>query len=175
MLTDNFKKWQKFVLTNTTVSDSPQPIGETFVSTAANGTTTDGLTHILCDADSFAECYSAIHQSLVYVGSGSTPASVTDVRMESPIVPGLYITVITNYSGEFKNHSAVVNISAKVQNISGSTLTINEVGWAKGLMLSDSASSAPSVKYLLMAREVLTEPVTLGAGDAKTFDLKFIF
>lgn len=174
MLTDNFKKWQKFVLTNPTVSDTPQEIGEALVSSAANGTTTEGLTHILCSASNCAETLSLVNRSLLYFGQGSTPSSVSDVRMETPIVPGRSITVVTGFSGEYKNHNTIITLSGEVENIGQDAITIREIGWVKGLMLSTSQSSAASIKYVLMAREVLSEPVVLGNGESKSFEFKIV-
>ncbi len=175
MLTDNFKIWQRFILTNTMMSDTPQPLDGTLVASAANGSTTGGLTHILCNAANFAQCYSAIDRSLVYFGSGTTPAAVTDVKMESGYFPGLYIADSTSITSEYKNHTAIVTVTSLVQNIGASIVTISEVGWLKGLMLSTSAESEATLKFVLMAREVMTEPVTLGSGGTATFNLKFVF
>ena len=96
----------------------------------------------------------------VLIGSGTTPPSNDDYKLESK-----YDTSVFNY-GSVSVSSVVeeegyvkIKIARQFTNISGSEKTINEVGLA-----AYTQSSGGYTKFLI-ARDVLDQPITLADGE----------
>ena len=174
MLTDNYKKWYAFVQGNSTVSSTPLPIGNEIIATTLNGVAVPGYTHIQCASGSALESLCPGYKSHIYYGSGSTPASVTDTNLESPISPAMKLTSLTTVSSEYKNHRAILTVSSLATNISSSAITVRELVWLKEMKLSKGASASVESCSVVLAREVLEEPVTIEAGGTHTFEVQFI-
>lgn len=90
------------------------------------------------------------------IGSGTTPATSNDYKLDN---------VESNYTIITQNHTVFTNtygnqilvINRIIQNTSSSAITINELGicgWK-----------------IMIAREVLAEPVTLQPGEKHTFSM----
>jgi len=174
MLNDNFKVWRKFALTNTSVSDTLLPLEGSLTATSLNGVPTSGYTHILCNKDTACQALSPAYKSHIYYGSGRTPASVTDTHLESPLSPVLKVMSETTVSAEFKNHSTVLTVSSLASNVSASAVTIGELVWLKEMSLAASEGGSVTNCSVVMARHTLDEPVTLAAGESRTFNIRII-
>lgn len=107
----------------------------------------------------------------LFFGSGSTPATINDYTLDSPITSGLSIT---NRVGKGTSKEAdgkyVVFSMIKVKNTSDSTINICEVGCFSSFQVSSASS-----KKALMERHVLAEPIVLAAGEEKliTYNITF--
>lgn len=104
------------------------------------------------------QLYLAPFQRGIAFGSGTTPPQKTDYKLENHIADGL--TYSNNSTSETNN---VANWVQTVQNTSGETITISEVG-----LFSSYASGSPTV---LLTRTVLDNPVVLQPNDVKTFTI----
>lgn len=99
------------------------------------------------------------------VGTGSTPATYEDYRMESIISSGVSIVntdgTLTTPSELLPGNKYHSKRSFTINNTSVSNITINEVGiWAPNTM---SSSSGPAI---LVYHEVLDTPVTLAPSES---------
>lgn len=106
-------------------------------------------------AKSYSELSSGDGMSLL-LGSGTTPAVGTDYKLEA--IESEYSVIVQNhnvFTGQYGNQIMVVN--RVIQNISGSPITINEMGLFG--------------YQILFAREVLSEPVVLQPGEKHTFTM----
>ena len=100
----------------------------------------------------------------VFFGTGTTPATLEDYKLENPIETGLSITNPSKYTfndnGEGKwTYSA----SYVLTNTSGAEINIHEIG----IVTLPGTSSTSTYAVVLMERTVLTEPITIPAGGAK--------
>lgn len=114
----------------------------------------------------------------VYFGSGSTPPTKSDYTLESPITSGLNIenpsslVWVDNGNGV---HSCIADFV--VRNTTSNPIIINEIG----AFLPTGASSVTSVtgvitlNNVLAERTVLSEPITIPAGEAKLVAYKLTF
>ena len=109
------------------------------------------------------------HDSLgVYFGTGTTPATLADYRMERPIESGLSITNPSRYT--FVDNGAgkwTFSASLVLTNTTGAEMNIYEIGIVTPLGTSVSGAWYPT----LMEHTVLTEPITVPAGGAKLVTL----
>lgn len=105
----------------------------------------------------------------VYFGSGSTPATREDYKLESPIESGLSITnpgslVWLETDGD--NRSAVADFV--LRNTSGAEIVVREVGFVSALIRQNDGDFYPC----LFERTVLDNPVTIPAGEARLIEYK---
>lgn len=107
----------------------------------------------------------------VYFGSGSTPATREDYKLESVITSGLTITNPSNVAITTEGDGKYIAQSVfTVHNNSDADITIGEIGYyAKTL-------NGTSLIYIdLFDRTVLDEPVTIPAGQGKIIIYKIVF
>lgn len=103
----------------------------------------------------------------LYLGSGSTPVSYEDYRLDTLITSGL---TIVNNNGILETPTDISGstISSKknftINNSSASSITISEIGLAAGI--GAAVSSNYGGRVCMIYREVLDEPVTLGPGES---------
>ena len=94
------------------------------------------------------------------VGSGTTPVTGGDYRIEQEIVEGLACEAVTSQIDE---QTRTVTFRKTLRNTSDGDITIREVGLTGGVGVANS-----SVYQVLIYREVLGEPVTIAPGDSAT-------
>ena len=97
----------------------------------------------------------------ICVGSGTTPPTVDDYKLENPLLDLTYQGGVLNYQGNTLIYSGIVT------NNTTAPVTINEVG----VHASSSSSSSSSSGSALLIRTVLQEPITLAVGDSRTFSV----
>jgi hypothetical protein len=105
----------------------------------------------------------------VYFGSGSTPATREDYKLESPIESGLSITNPSSLvwlETDGGNCSAVADFV--LRNTSGAKIVVREVGFVSALIRQNDGDFYPC----LFERTVLDNPVTIPAGEAKLIEYK---
>lgn len=107
----------------------------------------------------------------VFFGSGSTPASKDDFRLESPITSGLSIVnqddlTVTNIDG------GKYEISAQyiVTNNTEAEINIYEIG-----VVSACGSETNKFYPFLMERTVLSVPIVIAPGEVKVVTYKITF
>ena len=114
----------------------------------------------------------------VYFGSGSTPATKDDYRLESPITSGLSITNPKSlYWVDVGNGKYIVSSPFIVTNITDSDIFISEIGvfTPVSAVYDKGSNSSQTLNYCLMERTVLSEPITIPAGESKLVTYKLTF
>lgn len=137
--------------------------GETLTNTAGNGFNYPALT----DKNQYVLKVNAgvgdISHGIV-VGTGTDPTTINTIKLVSPITHGTgtgqlyYDTVGVEYPA-VAGSTAFVRIYRYVYNKSSSSITVNEVG-----LIASSYNG-----NFLIARDVLSQPVTLAPGDYVAF------
>lgn len=94
----------------------------------------------------------------IFVGSGTTAATVTDFKLETPLT----LDVLSAACYHNSNEKTVVQRTFK--NVAGSSVTVNEIGC---YLFRDNYQSTTPI--ILIGRTVLTTPVTISDGDMYTF------
>lgn len=114
----------------------------------------------------------------VYFGTGSTPATKADYKLESPITSGLTITnpsaLVWDDDGNGK-YSACADFV--VRNTSGAEINIYEIGVFTPTCANRNGSmtTTDTLDLVLMERTVLAEPITIAPGEAKLVTYKITF
>lgn len=115
----------------------------------------------------------------VYFGSGSTPASKADYKLESPITSGL---AITNPSAlawtDDGNGKYEVIADYILRNTSDAEINIYEIGVFSPVNSNSNGKygASDNVWWLaLMERTVLDEPITIAPGESKLVTYKLTF
>ena len=118
----------------------------------------------------------------LYFGGGSTPASKSDYKLESPITSGLTITEPSSIAwADDGNGKYEAIASFNVRNTTDADINIYEIGLFTPVNNSAVSSTSKihatsqTIYYVLMERTVLTEPITIPAGQAKVVTYKIAF
>lgn len=108
----------------------------------------------------------------VYFGSGSTEAKPTDYTLENPITAGLTITSLSESVKESQpeNGKYVFSADLLVENTTGEGIIIREIG-----LFTPVTKTSSEVYLTLMNRMVLSEPITIPAGESKVVTYKITF
>lgn len=110
----------------------------------------------------------------IYFGTGSTPAAVTDYKLENLISSGLTITNGNVAVTDLGNGKYEVSNDYIVKNTSGAEISIYEIG-----AVIESTKLYSGYDYYvypcLVERTVLTEPITIAPGQAKLITYKVTF
>ncbi len=93
------------------------------------------------------------------VGSGTTPVTADDYKVEKEIVSGLACEAVTSTVDE-ATHTVVFRKT--LRNTSEKDITISEVG------LTGAVRANSTVSQALIYREVLQTPVTIAPGESAT-------
>jgi hypothetical protein len=102
----------------------------------------------------------------VYFGTGSTPATKNDYKLESPITSGLSITNPGGTSVDESNGRYTYVVPFLVKNTSEVEVNIWEIG-VFGETIYYKSSGAYNVQNVLFERTVLSEPITIAPGEVK--------
>ena len=110
----------------------------------------------------YSTLYTSYNANILYFGTGTKEATVSDYKLQSPIeddvfTPGSASTIYnTNYPGNY-------TITQSFVYTGNADVTITEVGLINSVEKSGSSSSGYA--RLLMAREVLENPITVSKGQ----------
>lgn len=130
-------------------------------------TSTSLNTYNLASLSHFNYTGTNMSPSYFEVGSGNTPASVLDFKLERPITDvALSYNTISEYSNNRGKLSVLVSIVASAD------ITIKEIGWYKTVA---SSASNPTAKYILIGRCVLDTPIILSAGESTMVTVSIAF
>lgn len=100
----------------------------------------------------------------INVGSGTTPATVNDYALETPITIGFSASISSFVSAQDSGAEIVYKIILN-NPASAGPMTVSEIGYyGRGYTSASSGGAIP----LLMDRTVLDEPVTIPAGESRT-------
>lgn len=123
--------------------------------------------------DAYADNTVLSYRKNIVVGTGSTPVSMGDYYLSGPITHGKNSGQLL-YAGNFIEdyyvgaNNAQFSIIKYMENASGNPITINEIGLTAGgnsaLDGYDSDTEFPKY-YFMIARNVLTTPVTVNNGE----------
>lgn len=107
------------------------------------------------------------------VGSGTTPASASDYRLESEITT-LTCSVITGVSDPI---NGTVTYKKTMTNKSSETISVSEIGLVRPAWSypSKGSTSGGTVFTVLGYREVLDTPIVVPAGDTFTVSITHKF
>ena len=115
----------------------------------------------------------------VWFGTGSTPATKADYKLESPIESGLTITnpsaLVWENDGNGKH---TVYADFIVRNTTDAEINIYEIGVFTPFSAKSSTSlnaTGYTVNYILMERTVLDEPISILPGESKLVTYKITF
>lgn len=181
MITKNFKQLSRMFL----LGDGPEMETGNVSPGMLRVTGTDGCPYYLrnnaaegiVDYMTYTE-YGGSHG--VTFGSGTTPPTESDYKMEAPISSGLRVTRDL-YKTTTTSDKLSVEVHYSVTNTSGSAITISEIACKKNTpcSLTPNIHGTPAIlggtrmtPTLLLDRTVLDSPVTIQAGE--TADFKYI-
>lgn len=106
----------------------------------------------------------------LHFGTGSTPAAASDYALESRITSGLSFTKGELALYEEQEGRYIASVSHAITNTSDAEINIYEIG-----VVANYFNGSNTAKYYLMERTVLTEPITLAAGETKLVTYKITF
>lgn len=112
----------------------------------------------------------------VYFGSGSTPATKANYKLETPITTGLAISN-TGVSIGADNGEYYARASYVLENTTAEDITIAEIGIFTAMTTKrvNSYSTNTNFSNFLMERSVLDAPVVIAPGEIKTITYKITF
>lgn len=111
----------------------------------------------------------SIVKSLTYgivLGSGSTPATIDDFRVQNPITTGFSNTTVKTFTRTSANGAEIV-YQTVLTNTSSGPISIAEIG---SVGIAYQASTGGAVGYFLVDRTVLDTPIVIPAGESKTLE-----
>lgn len=102
----------------------------------------------------------------VVVGTGDTPPTVDDYKLEAQITANLTGTTIQS-TGQDIEGNPYLNIDLTLHNSGAETVTIREIGYRQGFNTAtvQGTTTSSTTRYLLIDRTVLDEPVVIPAGE----------
>lgn len=182
MITKNFKNLSRLLL----IGDGPDSETGSVRPGLLRVVATDGGLYYLRhnateNSGDFAQYTNdAVGQGITF-GSGTTLPTENDYKLEAPITSGISVTRDV-YKTTVTSEKISSEIHFSVTNVSGSQITISEIGLKKvvpvalvpnntGTTVNGSNDAAINANILL-DRTVLNEPVTISVSD--TVELKYI-
>lgn len=106
----------------------------------------------------------------IHFGTGSTPATLADYKLEAPITSGLSkVHTAISIAKEADGRYSVCG-QYTVKNVSDQPMNIYEIGCVSAVPWGSSDTS-----YVLMERTVLNEPITIGRDETKLITYKLTF
>ncbi len=109
----------------------------------------------------------------IQVGSGNTPATEDDYRLESIITSGISGSVSHSFGAD-ENDNPYIVYNVIINNTSSNEITINEIGMVQSVSCTNTkGSTSSSFCRCLIDRTVLDEPVIIPTGSSKAIVYKF--
>lgn len=100
----------------------------------------------------------------VIIGTGTTPATPGDYKLEAMITGGVDITAPSNATMVADDNGVSIFASYAITNQTDEDIAISEIGIFGSLCKNSSNQTAKA----LLDRTVLEMPITIAPGDAKT-------
>ena len=109
----------------------------------------------------------------ICVGSGNTPPTEDDYRLESIITSGISGSVSHSFGAD-ENDNPYIIYNVTINNTSSNEITINEIGMVQTLQCTNAKGSVNTTNSrFLIDRIVLDEPIIIPAGSSKAIVYKF--
>lgn len=101
----------------------------------------------------------------VSIGSGTTPATELDYRLETPITSGVSGSLTVNRQVD-NIGNPFVEFILTISNTGASDITVSEIGYTQAVACGSSVEyTTTNIDNVLLERTVLTTPITIPAGD----------
>ena len=101
----------------------------------------------------------------IIFGSGDTPATADDYVMELPITSGISGSIVRTDSVD-ENEDPYTRFDITLTNTSGSSITVNEIGYQQRLLYAASqGASYSSYEAYLLDRTVFDDAITIPSGE----------
>lgn len=159
MITNNFKALAGLILTRSSSNKGVLPI------TAYNGTqywlSPSSFPFLQSPTFSYTNSASSVG---ICVGSGNTPAAMTDYQLETPNTSGLSASIVQTF-GLDNNSNPTLTFDITFTNTSTAAKTIREIGYRQNLNGATELNGSGSNRVCLLDRTVLDSPVTIEAGE----------
>lgn len=159
MLTKNFYSFVLGKGLKTTISKS---------LTSTEGTVYDHSYYYNNSSDMVFSCMSSFTSSAtgsgVMIGTGTTPATAGDYKLEAQITTGVTFSGTTNVSYNIDDDGYSMFTTGGVKNTGTEPIAVSEVGLVCRLYYGTSSSNLCNV---LLDRTVLEEPITINPGETK--------
>ena len=112
----------------------------------------------------------------ILVGSGSTPATEDDYALEAIIDSGLSASSTTRTLSLDESGNPVLTMTFTLTNTESYSITVSEIGYCQTIFCSTTQNANSNTMPLYIDRTVLSNPVTIAAGDSATikYQLKTI-
>ena len=108
----------------------------------------------------------------VYFGSGSTPATVDDYKLEHLITTGLTITNPEEIVEQNENDDYYFTSYFILENTTDATINIYEIGLFGEVLKYDKTLYHHAI---LFRRDVLGEPISIAPGEVKRIAYKLVY
>ena len=102
----------------------------------------------------------------IVLGSGTTPATENDYRIETPVTG---VSASISGSNSLISGNPARTYTIEVTNNNASSVTISEVAYIQKVSCANTLESSTTyTKNVCFDRTLLSSPVTIGAGETKT-------
>lgn len=122
----------------------------------------------------------SISGGMLILGSGTTEPSKGDYKLESWIptsklqyISSRQVCFVNNNDNPKRNPEYACQLVYTYQNVSSDPITIGEIGLVNFCRFNKGDGTAYYTSKLLLARNVLSNPVTIAPGESYTFTMVF--
>ena len=137
-----------------------------------------GSTNFPTNSQNAGTFTTAVNSTGISVGSGGTEPTEEDYALENPITSGITGTVTATKIGCESPGKSFIEYSITITNTSGAQMTIREIGYTQPTQGTtrpgQTVSQNQALRYVLLDRTVLDEPLVLEAGDAGIITYKLM-
>lgn len=106
---------------------------------------------------------------LICVGSGTTPPTIDDTKLENAILD------LTFLGGASTLSRTTTTVTTTWQNNTGAPITINELGIHCSPDLNGTSNNVIKSPFVILTRSVLEQPVVMQDGESRTFSIAINF
>ena len=157
MLNDNFR-----TIMTSVIMQSNSPAGKVVLLDGTKVSSHSSASVVFGTSLVVVYTASPTREALV-VGSGTTPATMEDYKLENPITSGLATYSVSRNVTFAKEYSEAV-WTLTLSNTSSAPITVSEIGYVTAF----TSGSASTTQYALTDRTVLDTPITIPAGESRT-------
>ena len=104
----------------------------------------------------------------IYLGSGNTPATLDDYKLESQITSGLSASSPTYENGGDADGNPFSRYTFTLTNDTSSDIVVREIGYVQNLATAALNGSSSWSALCLLDRTVLSHPITVPANGTAT-------
>lgn len=108
----------------------------------------------------------------IVIGTDGTTPTIRDTQLGSMITSGVSMSLASTKHGCDAPGIPYVEYKISVTNTGSDPITIREIGYRQKMCYENSSSASSRTYLVLLDRTVLTEPLTIQAGDSGIIDYK---